>query len=122
MPPIARLFGTGREDLPSKLQERHFPGTFLFAFEGALDFRVCLFHLHQQRRHFRRHSRLVHRGLKFLARDRHHPDVLSDGLSGDASPLVERNFLRAHDVDHVIAIDRVEQILGGDLGDVFASQ
>jgi len=54
---------TRREDVAGKLRERHLARTFLVAFEVALDFLVRLFHLDQQRRHFRRHSRLGHRDL-----------------------------------------------------------
>jgi hypothetical protein len=44
--------------------------------------------------------------------------LFPDGLSGDASPLVQRNPLRAHDIDDVMAVDRLEQKLSGNLGDV----
>ena len=107
----------GREHLPGKLRECNFAGTFLFAFElpgfwgMPLPFQPAALPSPAT-------FRLAHCGLQFVARDGDHMDFLSDGLAGDASPLVERNLLRAHDIDHVMAVDRLEQKLGGNLSDV----
>src|SRR5581483_2135029 len=68
--------------------------------------------------HLRRHTALTHGGFQLLTGNGDNADWFRNGLSGDASKLVEGNLLRTDNVDHVMAVDRVEQKLGGKFGDI----